>query len=904
MSTVTIDNLLYSLSDTTASITGYDSPPSGDLVIPSTITNLETTYTVTSIGTTVFYFSSLTSVTIPSSIISIGDQAFLNVTTLTSVNFNTPSSVTSIGESAFQGCTGLTSVTIPNSVTIIGNYAFSGCTSLRSITINSFLTNLGVVFFGLNNANISWIFDYSGSIPDGACSGRSGVTNVTIGNQITSIGATAFYGCTGLTSITIPNSVTTIGNNAFNGCSNLQNIPFPPNIISLGAGIFTNSPARFITTSSFLLPSQIQSNGIYTIPSPAKPLNSTSTWSYTSSNTNIATIFLNKIVSNTSGTVNITATLPSDSLYTTIVLTVTTSITFNSNTLNPGDLDPTFGTGGLVVTDFSNNTDVAWDVKLQPDGKIIAAGYSHNGNQWNFALSRYNSNGSLDNTFGTDGRITTDFSNNTDQGFEVAIQPDNKIVLAGYSHNGSQYNFALARYNSNGLLDNTFGTNGRVTTDFSNNTDAAWCLALQPDNKILLAGQASISGTNNFGLVRYDTSGNLDLSFGTNGRVTTDFSNDSDVPQSVVVQLDGKIILGGYAFTSGTNNFALARYDTSGNLDSSFGTNGRVTTDFSNNSDIGYLVALQPDGKIILGGYTSNGVHNDFALARYNTNGTLDASFGTGGKVITDFSQWYDAGYSLALQPDGKIILGGYASINPLPNDFALARYNSNGTLDTSFGTNGKVITDFGGGADIAYSLAIQPDSNIILAGYAFNGFNYDFALARYIGNPVSPIVPICFPAGTPVQTDQGSIAIEQINPSTNTIRDKKIVAITKTVTIEDKIVCIEKDSLGPNIPSQKTFISRNHTLFFNKQMVKAKHLVGKVDGVYNKKYNGEILYNVLLETHEKMIVNNLIVETLHPENIVAKLYNGSLTETERNNTIIKINQCANDYKKLYGKLR
>jgi hypothetical protein len=166
-----------------------------------------------------------------------------------------------------------------------------------------------------------------------------------------------------------------------------------------------------------------------------------------------------------------------------------------------------------------------------------------------------------------------------------------------------------------------------------------------------------------------------------------------------------------------------------------------------------------------------------------------------------------------------------------------------------------------------------------------------------------SPIFPICFPAGTPVQTDQGLINIEKINPSINTIRGNKIVAITKTVTIEDTIICIEKDALDINIPSQKTYISRNHELFYNKQMIKAKNLIGVVDGVYNKKYNGEILYNVLLDKHDKMIVNNLIVETLDPENIVAKLYNSGYSAEEKNNIIVNINQCANEYKKSYGKL-
>jgi len=166
-----------------------------------------------------------------------------------------------------------------------------------------------------------------------------------------------------------------------------------------------------------------------------------------------------------------------------------------------------------------------------------------------------------------------------------------------------------------------------------------------------------------------------------------------------------------------------------------------------------------------------------------------------------------------------------------------------------------------------------------------------------------TPVFPVCFPAGTPVQTDQGSIAIEKINPKVNTIRNKNIVAITKTVTIEDKIVCIEKDSLGPNIPSQKTYISRNHELFYDKQMIKAKNLIGVVDGVYNKKYNGGFLYNVLLDKHDKMIVNNLIVETLDPTNIIAKLYNSGYSIEERNIIITNINEGAKDYKKTFGKM-
>jgi hypothetical protein len=196
--------------------------------------------------------------------------------------------------------------------------------------------------------------------------------------------------------------------------------------------------------------------------------------------------------------------------------------------------------------------------------------------------------------------------------------------------------------------------------------------------------------------------------------------------------------------------------------------------------------------------------------------------------------------------------------------------------------------------------------NNFIITG---DNVNYDKVLNT--GNPnvaamlamFTTNTPICFVAGTPVVTDQGKIAIEKINPLKHTIRGKKIVAITKTVTLEDNIVCIEKDALDTNVPSQKTLISRNHKLFFNKQMIKSKHLIGQVDGVYNKKYNGEVLYNVLLETHEKMMVNNLIVETLDPTNVVAQLYNGSLTVEERNIIVVTINRYANEYKKTYSKL-
>ena len=575
----------------------------------------------------------------------------------------------------------------------------------------------------------------------------------------------------------------------------------------------------------------------------------------------------------------------------------------------PGSLDTTFGTNGLVSTNIYGDSEFASSVIVQPNGKIILVGKAENSNLINvFALVRYNQNGTLDDSFGSNGKVLTDLTGDNSYCESVALQSDGKIIVVGSTTINYNYDFALARYNENGTLDASFGTGGIVTTDFIlNNPDTAYSVAIQSDGKIVLAGSTSSDGIiTQFAMARYNSTGFLDGSFGSGGKVITDFSGNNSAAYSIALQNDGKIVLGGTSFVGNYMNFALARYNTTGAIDESFGSGGKVITDFSGKDDIGYSIAIQNDGKIVVGGTARVGLNDNFALARYNSNGTLDASFGTGGKVTTDFLSSSDEGKSILIQPDGKIILGG-KTVDNLTNKFALVRYNVNGSLDSTFGTGGKVSTTFAGTQDnVGVSIAFQknyPLNNIIIGGTVFqNVGSFNFALARYIGDAI-PASAICFPAGTPILTDQGFVSIEQININKNTIRNKKIVAITKTTTIEKHIVCIEKDSFGPNIPSQKTFISRNHKVFYNKQMIKTKDLIGVVDGVNNKKYNGEILYNVLLNNHDKMIVNNLIVETLDPNNIVAKIYNGTLNEKDVNKVIENINNSANEYKKVYGKI-
>lgn len=272
--------------------------------------------------------------------------------------------------------------------------------------------------------------------------------------------------------------------------------------------------------------------------------------------------------------------------------------------LMDGNLDPTFDADGRVTTPFGFgfSSDGATAVALQPDGKIVAAGIA-GVLDLDFALARYNPNGSLDTTFDTDGKVTTDFGSNNDGIGAIALQPDGRIVAVGTARVGSGLNFALARYNKDGSLDPTFGTNGMVTTDFGFGGDGAKAVALQPDGKILVAGFATpIRGQlEHFALARYNPDGSLDTAFDIDGMVTTAFSSSDDSASAVVLQPDGKIVAVGGARFGGLYDFALARYNADGSLDTTFDTDGMVTTAFSSSHDQASAVVLQADGKIVAG---------------------------------------------------------------------------------------------------------------------------------------------------------------------------------------------------------------------------------------------------------------------------------------------------------------
>ena len=378
---------------------------------------------------------------------------------------------------------------------------------------------------------------------------------------------------------------------------------------------------------------------------------------------------------------------------------------------------------GWVATKVHTNINRGRAMAVQSDGKIVAAGYGHGGGGDNdFTVVRYDADGSLDTSFDSDGYATIDFGTGFDLGYAVAVDSDGKIVMAGDVSN----DFAVARFNADGSPDTSFSGDGKVTTAVGSGEDEAYAVAVQSDGKVLAAGFSHNGTTNDFALVRYTTAGVLDNTFGTGGKVTTGFGNN-DKAYAVAVQSDDKIVLAGH----NGNSFALARYNLDGTLDDTFGSvvsgttrSGKVTTDIAGSivSDVANAVAIQPDGKIVAAGFS----WLNFALVRYNANGTLDTSFGTGGKVTTDIAGAADKAYGVAIQADGKIVAAGQGG-----SSFALVRYQADGSLDTGFGNGGKAVTHFRAGeTEIAYAVAIQADDQILAGGYS--GLAGEFVVARY----------------------------------------------------------------------------------------------------------------------------------------------------------------------------
>jgi uncharacterized delta-60 repeat protein len=414
-----------------------------------------------------------------------------------------------------------------------------------------------------------------------------------------------------------------------------------------------------------------------------------------------------------------------------------------------GDLDPTFGNGGKVVTDFTSSTDWMSRIAVQPDGKIVAIGDTHPSHRG--ALARYNPDGTLDATFGNGGKVIT-VANVRESAAGLLILPDGKIMTCGSIDlpNSTNTSFLLLRFNSDGSVDPTFGNGGMVTTNIGTDNDRAYALARQSDDKIVAAGKKGIQfypsdqRKGNVALARYNPDGSLDATFGNGGIVVNDFGQGLEsYALEVIIQPDGKIIIAGES----SYEFLVARYNSNGTLDTTFGGEGFALVNFSSNWDHGRDAVLQADGKIILVGIAEvNTPYDSFAVARVNPDGSLDQTFGNGGKIVMVDQGDLEAA---ALQSDGKLIALGDDS-----DSFKLLRFNLDGSLDSTFGSGGIVTTTFGGSAAAAGSdLVFQPDGKLLAGGLTSSDIYYnnsDFALARYLVAPPTRRRP---PAPTPAPT-------------------------------------------------------------------------------------------------------------------------------------------------------
>ncbi len=408
-----------------------------------------------------------------------------------------------------------------------------------------------------------------------------------------------------------------------------------------------------------------------------------------------------------------------------------------------GELDASFGAGGVLSTDFGGTYDWAYAAAVQPDGKIVAAGVSNGAGTYDFALTRYQADGSVDPSFGHEGKVITDFATSFDWAYALVLQPDGKIVVGGVTDASGSRDFGLARYLPDGSLDLAFGQGGRLIAKLRPlSADTVYGLALQPDGKILAGGTSFpdvlvLRPNADFILSRFTPDGAPDATFGVGGSVTTDFGKESwDDARAIALQPDGSILLGGSTNSGngpgvlfGADQLGLARYTPQGLLDSSFGTGGTVTVDGGSMVEAVRALALTPDGAIVAAGYVNGEHRGDMLLARFVHSGALDNTFGTGGMTITDLRSGSERLEGVALQPDGWIVAAGQVATGQHA-DFAIVRYDPTGRPDPSFGRQGLASFDFGGREDRTHSLVLQPDGGIVAVGQS----ETNFAVARFDG--------------------------------------------------------------------------------------------------------------------------------------------------------------------------
>lgn len=422
-------------------------------------------------------------------------------------------------------------------------------------------------------------------------------------------------------------------------------------------------------------------------------------------------------------------------------LTLFTAILSAKTYAQDGTLDATFGTSGKVIADIGGVADRCAAMVIQPDGKILMAGTTAQGVITLFAIARFMPDGTPDNSFGNNGKVVTDTASN-DGLVSIKLQADNKIVVAGSKNQG----FILLRLTASGKIDSTFGTNGRDYSGILGANTICNALAIQANNYIVAAGNTGCD----IALVRFKPNGGRDSTFGVNGVKMYD-AGGCDRANALLIQPDNKIVVAGGVQEGANGHFLVARFTANGLEDASFGTAGKTTIDIRNYNEA-YSCARLPDGKIVLGGQARFISQSSFGIARVDENGKIDSSFALNGKAFVAFAGTNEP-KAIALQADNKIVFAGYNNdVGDL--EVAVLRFKTNGMVDSTFGSNGMVRVQ-NGTLNFGKAVAVQADGKIVIGGETTvlsPPNSTDFGLTRLLSFNPLPVQLTTF-TGKPVKT-------------------------------------------------------------------------------------------------------------------------------------------------------
>ena len=425
-----------------------------------------------------------------------------------------------------------------------------------------------------------------------------------------------------------------------------------------------------------------------------------------------------------------------------------------------GDLDPSFAGDGIFTDNIAGSHTQGHAIIVQPDGKIVVGGATDSlGNSaLRYAIARFNPDGSLDNSFSNNG-VNWDV-NIRGIAAGLALHDDGTIVQCGFGPSG----FTLFRYSSSGVLDTGFGLASYARLIIGGGA-AEGCegLAIQPDDKIIAAGWGGNSTDSDVVVARFTITGTLDTSFDSDGYVTLDIVGEDDRANDVLIQSNDKIVIAGNSVNGGVLSALLARFDSDGALDTTFGVNGVVIPSFgASGPDVFESIVQLDNGQLLVTGSRDDGSQNDIILLRYSADGVIDTTFGTNGVVTTPIGSNYSLAYGLAVQDSGKIVVAGSTDAGS-NNDIVVIRYLSNGTLDPDFGTGGVITLDLGHD-DEALDVDVQADGRIVVTGITEDvSGNEEMLVARFFGSNL-PIAD----AGSAVDVAQSTTVMLDGSASTD----------------------------------------------------------------------------------------------------------------------------------------